>query len=79
MGILIDRVDYSDIALKYGKPSAISENGTIFLFRKSLENPEIHMIMVHLNKLEFVRTINIKEKVSRFFSDNIEKENDEYI
>ena len=59
MGILLDRVNYSDIAKKYGKPITISENGTIFIFRKGMENPEIHMIMVHLDKLEFVETINI--------------------
>ena len=34
MGILIDRIDYSEIAAQYGKPIVISENGTIFLFRK---------------------------------------------
>ena len=79
MGILIDRVDYSKLADKYGKPMSISENGTILLFRKSMENPEIHMIMVHLNKLEFVITINIKEKLNSFFRNNVEKQNDEYI
>jgi hypothetical protein len=79
MGILIDRIDYSEIAKKYGKPIVISENGTIFLFRKSVDNPEIHMIMVHLDKLEFVGTINIYEKLNAFFENNIEKQNEEYM
>ena len=34
MGILIDRVDYSDLADKYGKPVCLSENGTVLIFRK---------------------------------------------
>lgn len=73
LGILIDRVDYNDLAELYGKPVTISENGTILLFRKGMENPEIHMIMVHLDKLEFVETIDVKKRLNSFFENDIEK------
>lgn len=43
-GILIDRIDYSDIAHEYGKPVEISENGLILIFQKSAESTEIHLI-----------------------------------
>ena len=58
-GILVDRISYADLAQKYGKPVEISENGLILIFRKGIDNPEIHLIMVHINKLEWVTTINI--------------------
>jgi hypothetical protein len=72
MGILIDRINYLDLADKYGKPMCISENGTILLFRKSIDNPEIHIVLVHLDKLEYVETINIKERLTEFFEQNKE-------
>ena len=59
-GILIDRVDYSDIAEAYGKPINISENGSILIFKKGRENHEIHLVLIHIDKLEYIRSINIK-------------------
>ena len=67
-GILVDRVSYQhDIADKYGKPIEISENGLILIFRKGHDSPEIHLIIVHIDKLEWVATINIKDKVDAYF------------
>jgi hypothetical protein len=68
-GILVDRVSYADLAHKYGKPVEISENGLILIFRKGVDNPEIHLIMVHINKLEWVSTINIRDRISDFLLD----------
>jgi len=53
-GILIDRIDYSDLAIKYGKPICISENGNVLMLRKGQDNPEIHLVYVHFDKLEFI-------------------------
>ena len=66
-GILVDRVSYKkEIADKYGKPIEISENGLILIFRKGHDSPEIHLILVHIDKLEWVATINIKDKVDEY-------------
>ena len=62
-GILIDRISYQELGEKYGKPISISENGKILIFRKGHDSPEIHLILVHIDKLEWVATINIKDKV----------------
>ena len=63
MGILIDRIDYTELALQYGKPVGISENGSVLIFRKGNDSPDIYLIYVHLDKLEYIETINIKEKI----------------
>ena len=34
-GILNKRVDFSDLVKKYGTPRTVSNNGTIFIFKKS--------------------------------------------
>ena len=33
-GILVDRVDYQELAKEIGKPIALSENGLILIFKK---------------------------------------------
>ena len=66
-GILVDRVSYKkEIADKYGKPVEISENGLILIFRNGHDSPEIHLVIVHIDKLEWVATINIKKKVEEY-------------
>ena len=63
MGILIDCIDYSDLAYQYGKPVCISENGSVLIFRKGNDNPEIHLIYIHFDKLVHIETINIKTRL----------------
>ena len=65
-GILIDRVGYQHLADKYGKPVEISENGLILIFQKSNESSEIHLIQVHIDKLEWVATIDVKERMDNY-------------
>ena len=72
-GILIDRVDYSDLAESYGKPINISENGNILIFKKGIENPEIHLVLIHIDKLEYIRSINIKERIDNYFKENLDE------
>ena len=67
-GILVDRVSYKDIAEKYGKPIEISENGLILIFKKGHDSPIIHLVMVHIDKLEWVKTINVKEQLSNYLN-----------
>lgn len=78
-GILLDRVDYSDLSEAYGKPVCVSENGNVLIFRKGMENPEIHLILVHLDKLEFIRSINVKKRLDNYFQNNLDRQNDEYL
>ena len=78
-GILIDRVDYKDLADKYGKPVCFSENGSVIIFRKSQDNAEIHIIMVHLDKLEFIGTVNIKKRIDAYFKNNLDLQNEEHL
>jgi hypothetical protein len=73
MGILIDRIDYSDLAHQYGKPVCISENGTILILRKGQDNPEIHMIYIHFDRLEFIETINIKKRIDAYLENDMDK------
>jgi len=72
MGILIDRIDYSDLALKYGKPVCISENGSVLIFRKGNDDPEFHLIYIHLDKLEYIESINIKTKIDSYFKNDMD-------
>ena len=65
-GILVDRVSYQDLADKYGKPVEISENGLILIFQKSAEHTDIHLIQVHIDKLEWVATIDVKERIESY-------------
>jgi hypothetical protein len=65
-GILVDRVSYADLAHRYGKPVEVSENGLILIFREGHDNPEIHLIMVHIDKLEWVATINIRDRITAY-------------
>ena len=65
-GILIDRINYKDIAHKYGKPVEISENGLILIFQKHSESTEIHLIQVHIHKLEWVATIDVRKSVNEY-------------
>ena len=74
-GILIDRISYQELSEKYGKPISVSENGLILIFRNGHDNPEIHLLFVHINKLEYVETINIKKKLDIYF-ENLEKDPD---
>ena len=62
-GILIGRVSYQDLADKYGKPVTISENGLILVFKKGHDSPIIHLVYIHINKLEWIESINIKERL----------------
>ena len=63
------------MADKYGKPICISENGLILIFKKGIDNSEIHLIFVHIDKLEYVETINIKSKLDDYLQ-NIEEKSD---
>ena len=65
-GILVDRVSYADLAQKYGKPVEVSENGLILIFRQGHDNPEIHLIMVHIDRLERVATINVRDRIAAY-------------
>ena len=65
-GILIDRINYKDIAYKYGKPVEISENGLILIFQKHSDSTEIHLIQVHIHKLEWVATIDVRKSVGDY-------------
>jgi len=67
-GILIDRVGYEHLAEKYGKPIEISENGLILIFQKGHDSSEIHLIQVHIDKLEWVATIDIKKCLDTYLS-----------
>ncbi len=42
------------------------------IFRKSMDNPEIHIVMVHLDKLEFIGTVNIKKRLDNYFANNLD-------
>ena len=65
-GILVERVSYADLAQQYGKPVEVSENGLILIFRKGHDNPEIHLIMVHIDKLEWVATIDVRARITSY-------------
>ena len=65
-GILVDRVSYQDLADKYGKPVEISETGLILIFQKSAEHTDIHLIQVHIDKLEWVATIDVKKSIESY-------------
>jgi hypothetical protein len=71
-GILIDKIDYNDIGDKYGKPVCISENGNVLIFRKGNDNPEIHLIYIHFDKLEWIETINIKSRLDAYFENDLD-------
>ena len=75
-GILVDKISYEHIALKYGKPIEISENGLLVLFSKGLEDQEIHLIQIHINRLEHVSSINIKKRIINYF-DAMDRSNPE--
>lgn len=66
-GILVGRISYQDLADKYGKPITISENGLILVFKKGHDSPIIHLIFIHINKLEWIESINIKERLDSYF------------
>ena len=67
-GILVEKIDFSDLAIKYDKPIEISENGLILIFSKGLDDDEIHLIQVHIDKLEHVTTINIKQRIQSYLN-----------
>lgn len=80
-GILIGKVSYQDLADKYGKPVTISENGLILVFKKGHDSPIIHLLYIHINKLEWIETINIKERLDDYFEsykNKIDEKNEEY-
>ena len=72
-GILIDRINYKDLAHRYGKPIEISENGLILIFQKHSESTEIHLIQVHIHKLEWVATIDVRKRLAKYMDCNGEK------
>lgn len=72
-GILVERVSYQNIAQKYGKPVEISENGLILTFQKSNESTELHLIQIHIDKLEWVATIDLKKSMDNYFRQNLNK------
>ena len=53
-GKLIDRVLYTEIAEKCGKPEAISEDGQSMVFRPHERSPNLYMIRIRIDKLEIV-------------------------
>ena len=65
-GILVDRVEYHDIAEECGKPIAISENGLVLIFRKGEESESISLVNVSINKLEKIKTIHMKEEIDKY-------------
>ena len=70
-GILVDRVSYKDIAEQYGKPIEISENGLILIFKKGHDSPIIHLVMVHIDKLEWVRSIDVKQQLEEYMNSDL--------
>ena len=65
-GILVDRIKYHDIAAECGKPIAISENGLVLIFRKGDESENISLVKVSINKLEKIKTINMKDEIEKY-------------
>ena len=65
-GILVDRIKYHDIAVECGKPIAISENGLVMIFRKGEESENISLVNVSINKLEKIKTINMKDEIEKY-------------
>ena len=70
-GLLQERVNYfRTIHLKYGSPKAVSNNGQVFIFKKSMDL-ELHIIILDVNvssssTLSFIKTINVHTAIEKF-------------
>ena len=65
-GILVDRIQYKDLAKEIGKPIAVSENGLILLFKMGETSKEISVVRVCIDKMEKLKTVNIKREVEKY-------------
>lgn len=64
-GILKDRVDFSDMVRKYGNPRQVSNNGMVYIFKKT-QNFKLNVILLSQGGLTFVKTIHIKDAIHNY-------------
>jgi len=64
-GILENRVDYWIEATKYGEPTAVSNNGQIFIFRQP-KTLIIHVLIMTLEKLEHIKKIDLARAIPAY-------------
>ena len=62
-GILQKRVDYS--RYDYGQPTAVSNNGQIFIFRQP-KSLTIHVLAMTLTSLEHIKTVDMKQAIRKY-------------
>lgn len=65
-GILVDRIQYKDVAFECGSPQELSENARFFVFRKGDYDPTISLIRLELDGLKVLKSINIKDKILNY-------------
>ena len=61
-GSLKRRIDYSKEVKLYGSPKAVSNNGTIYIFKKQ-QSCILTVLMLTTNGFEFVKLINLKTAI----------------
>lgn len=49
------------------------------IFRKGQDNPEIHLVYIHFDKLEFIETINLKKRIESYFKKDLDEKNEVYL
>ena len=68
-GILLNKVYFSHIVEKYGKPVQVSENGENFIFQDEKDPFKINLLCLNSTELIFMKTINIQEEMMDYITE----------
>ena len=68
-GILCDEIVYDDIAIRVGKPESCSENGENFLFRKSNQSFDFHLLKIGVNGMTVKSSFDIRKNIQSYLNE----------
>ena len=69
-GLLRERVSFHHLTAQYGMVRAVSNNGQIFVFKKSSSFELNILLMTNKNGLFFVKTINIQSQIIKYLEND---------
>lgn len=64
-GLLLNRVDYTLKHTQYGTPTAVSNNGQIFIFRQQ-KSLTIDILVMTKDTLVHIKKVNLKKEIDKY-------------
>lgn len=69
-GFETHRYGFEDLAKKYGKPKAVSNNGQFFIFAKK-KTLKLHIMLLTIDKLVLLKEIDVERDIKLYLENQV--------